>query len=68
MYRVNLVERDSNPLGVALVDPDRSGKTTQYDLGNVVFVYHITDTEKKHLSIESRFGDFRDFFSPAFCI
>lgn len=29
---VNLVERNTNPGGVALVDPDRSGKTNQYDL------------------------------------
>lgn len=29
---VNLVERDANPLGYQLVDPDRSGKKTQTDL------------------------------------
>jgi len=29
---VNLVERDTNPLGYQLVDPDRSGKKTQTDL------------------------------------
>lgn len=29
---VHLVERDPCPLGLTLVDPDRSGKRTQYDL------------------------------------
>ena len=29
---VNLVERNSCPNGLALVDPDKSGKTNQFDL------------------------------------
>ena len=37
LFRVQLVERDHTPLGLPLVDPDRSGKTTQYDFGTVIF-------------------------------
>ena len=34
MCRVKLVGRDYSPLGHNLVDPDKSGMATQYDLGN----------------------------------
>ncbi len=43
LFRVKLVERDHTPLGLALVDPDRSGKTSQYDLGrkNVLLIQRL---------------------------
>jgi hypothetical protein len=34
-FRVKLVDRDYSPLGHNLVDPVKSGMTTQYDLGTV---------------------------------
>jgi len=41
---VNLVERNPNPGGLALVDPDRSGKTNQFDLVELASQIQTADT------------------------